>query len=416
MLSPENFYSVFCNRYSFPKTPNIILTPKNFGSKAITDFGTYATADIGSYFNGMKSHADLCDFGRIIMHDQEPIIKEFADTYKTILVNGKKDLYEESGLELADLVSGWCASTSIPIICHSEVNSDEVAHLQEHKFLDCYYWYHGLIAQDWFRHWLWHDDLTVKNRGMTSCRFLLYARGRDGTRHYRNELIQRLSPLKETVRFDWEDNSPVASDYSAKIDVDDSNMSAVHIVAETLFHTNKTHLTEKIFKPMVMSQPFVIFGPPNSLAYLKRYGFQTFDCVWNEEYDTEVDAQRRMDKALDLIYSIASMTRMEFIELYEKILPILDHNRRWFYSDDFRNMLLDELESNMSSALEQQREMLEQNPGGQYAFTVNHLKQTGKYLPPSYEYRMKLYLQKVASKKLQQDIIARYPALGYMVS
>jgi hypothetical protein len=167
---------------------------------------------------------------------------------------------------------------------------------------------------------------------------------------------------------------------------------------------------------MVMSQPFVLFGPPMSLAFLKRYGFQTFENVWDEDYDNELNSQHRFIKVMSVINSIASMTRMQFVTLYEKILPILDHNRRWFYSDGFRNKLLAELENNMDTALIQQQQLKDQYPGGQYAFTINHLKESGRHLPPSYEYRFKLYLQTIASTKIKQDIITRYPALRYMIN
>jgi hypothetical protein len=69
-----------------------------------------------------------------------------------------------------------------------------------------------------------------------------------------------------------------------------------NIVTETVFYDNKLHLTEKIFKPIVLKRPFVLVGAPGNLQYLKEYGFQTFDKWINEDYDNEIDPDIRIKK------------------------------------------------------------------------------------------------------------------------
>jgi pimeloyl-ACP methyl ester carboxylesterase len=69
-------------------------------------------------------------------------------------------------------------------------------------------------------------------------------------------------------------------------------------VAETVFN-QKVHLTEKIFKPIVMLQPFIVFAGPGSLKYLQSYGFQTFSAIWDESYDEEVDSSTRLEKIIN---------------------------------------------------------------------------------------------------------------------
>lgn len=148
----------------------------------------------------------------------------------------------------------------------------------------------------------------------------------------------------------------VDSTFSAKINIDDAVDSAIHIVAETLFDTEKIYLTEKIFKPMVMSQPFILFGPPGSLQYLQNYGFKTFSDCWDESYDLEKDSTQRMAKLLALIDQHASMPLEEFKQLYEKTLPIIEHNRQRFFSAEFQNDLIHEMRNNMTVALLKQNQ------------------------------------------------------------
>lgn len=44
-------------------------------------------------------------------------------------------------------------------------------------------------------------------------------------------------------------------------------------------------ISEKTFKPIAHGHPFMIFGPPGILHYLKALGFATFDHVIDESYD-----------------------------------------------------------------------------------------------------------------------------------
>ena len=54
-------------------------------------------------------------------------------------------------------------------------------------------------------------------------------------------------------------------------------------------------LTEKIFKPMTGYQPFMVVGGSGILAYLKSQGFETYDNLFDESYDTEIDLAKKLD-------------------------------------------------------------------------------------------------------------------------
>lgn len=370
MFSVDNFYDFFNSNYGWNKTKNLIMVFQPHGSKDWHQLTPYGL-DEEIYNVNPKI---LSTSGRIIMHDQEPLSIHNLDTYRKKIQHSKNKTIPNNSHEnrMLEILYDLPSNNSIPdwlrlylkgnqsyIICHSEKNSSDIYFLKNHGFQTCYYWWHGMIARDWFRHWQHYDDLHPQNRSSSKYRFLLYARDCTGTRYYRQTLIDYCINYHDQVLHAWNSNH-IDSSYSAKISIKDSQNSAIHIVAETLFDTDKIYLTEKVFKPMVMSQPFILFGPPRSLEYLRNYGFQTFGDFWDESYDLENDSDQRMSKLLDLIDNIASLSVQEFHNLYQRLLPVIKHNRQRFYSEKFQDDLILELQLNMERAL------FEQNQGHQH--------------------------------------------------
>jgi hypothetical protein len=248
-----------------------------------------------------------------------------------------------------------------------------------------------MIARDWFRHWYRHNDLQVRNKANEIYRFLIYSRDFTGTREYRTQVIDHLKNYQHQVNYNWNQDYRCPT-MSAAIDISDANNSAIHLVAETLFDTEKIYLTEKVFKPMVMCQPFVLFGPPNSLQYLRDYGFKTFDAFWSEDYDLIVNAKDRQCAILNLVDSIAAMPAEQFENLYQELLPIIEHNRNHFYSTKFQDILWDELQKNCSEALLKQQELSEQLPGGTWAYVVNQIFERTQCFPERWQNNLDYFI------------------------
>lgn len=312
-------------------------------------------------------------YNHIIMHDQEPLNDAFVYTYKQFIKVSEK-MSDQQMQNFSDqyLAMRIFRSFKPNILCHSELNSLDIAALKDFWFIDCYYWYHAMIARDWFRHWEWDADLMqpVHKQDM-GYKFLLYARGKDGTRSYRNQLLDALKPLQSQILFDWEQQKHISSDASASIDVHDAIQSTIHIVAETLFDTEKIHLTEKIFKPMVMNQPFILLAGPNALKYLRHYGFQTFNQFWDEGYDEETDSNTRLQMVIQLIQKLSLLSERKLQEMYRNMIPILTHNRKRFYSAEFQNFVIQEMFANFNQALAQQTDF-DLPPGGQAAYCFDY--------------------------------------------
>jgi hypothetical protein len=366
MFSVDNFYDFFVHEYGQEKTNNLVMIFRPHGSKDLHNLEPSAVTQADFY-------KKFFSFKRIVMHDQEPLNLNYMDTYRKTLSDQKNLLIlNENQKKAVELTLKKHANDcdvfdfmrlimkDCPIICHSELNSQDIGTLNKNGFVDCYYWWHGMIARDWFRHWEHYQILAPTDKSNCQQRFLLYSRAVDGTRSYRKELLAHCQQYQILTRHNW-NNNQVDSTYSAKIDIDDAVNSAVHIVAETLFDTEKIYLTEKVFKPMVMSQPFILFAPPGSLQYLKDYGFKTFDNCWDESYDKELDSEIRMNKLLTLIDHIANMSIDEFRVVYQQALFAIEHNRKRFFSTAFQEDLILEMRTNMEKAL------LKQNQGHEHS-------------------------------------------------
>ena len=301
--------------------------------------------------------------------------------------------------------------TRTPIVVHSELRSPSVKELCK-EFVPLYVFWHGLIARDWYRHWKHNKKCYPnKNRANTNKRFLLYARDYSGTRKYREHFVKQLITNHLAPTFQYQNypdekclqshfpqpnlkaymrESPefidqfynekvfehseqirvlVTDQSSAFINTDDYNSTAIQVVAETLFENQRIHLTEKTFQPMVAGQPFVTLSAPGTLEILKYYGFQTFDHIWDESYDKIKDPAERMSAVIDVIKYLNKHDKFE--ELYEKCMPVCEHNRNHFFSNRFESQILSEYDHNWRSAIDQQNEIAKFDPGGSFFWFMN---------------------------------------------
>jgi len=137
---------------------------------------------------------------------------------------------------------------------------------------------------------------------------------------------------------------------SAEIKVDDLtpwNTSFLHVVNETVWQ-EKIHFTEKVFKPIVLHQPFVVLQAPGSLAYLRSYGFKTFEDWWDESYDNIQDPQQRMQAIADIVNAIGAKSLGELETMRMEMASVLEHNFRHFY-ENIPAICLDELRKGIAN-------------------------------------------------------------------
>ena len=125
----------------------------------------------------------------------------------------------------------------------------------------------------------------------------------------------------------------------------------IEIVLETLFCDQRLHLTEKILRPIACGQPFVLVATHGSLDYLRDYGFKTFDSVWDESYDQIQDPENRLKAVISLMKQIAGWDAYTKQKRLAQAMEIANHNRKWFFSQEFSDRIVYELETNLRLAL-----------------------------------------------------------------
>ena len=335
-----------------------------------------------------------------------------------------------------------------PVIVHSELRSPAVESLTK-EFVPVYVFWHGLVARDWYRHWRHHKQCVPnKSRANADKRFLLYARDYTGSRSYREHFVKKLIVEHLASAFQYQNypdeaclqthfppqdrpgyytvddfvaelfnqktvvsndriDVPVTDQSSAFINVDDYNSTAIQVVAETIFEDQRLHLTEKTFQPMVAGQPFITLSSPGTLEILKYYGFQTFDHVWDESYDKIKDPTERMSAVIDVIKYLN--THDKFEELYEKCMPVCEHNRNHFFSARFESQMLSEYDHNWRSAYELQNDIADVDPGGSSFWFANENKTMLNFEITDFEKKFLRFLLRNVSKEQHQGILKQYP-------
>jgi hypothetical protein len=144
------------------------------------------------------------------------------------------------------------------------------------------------------------------------------------------EQISKLLPMlpphtgdsgKELTDFESEDSGKYQLEFNDKIALD----SWLTVISEASFAENTCFISEKTFKFIADSHPFIIAGNKNSLKYLKDLGYKTFSPWIDESYD-ELDTWERYTAIGAALEKIKQLTPMEKLEWFKGMRDILDHN------------------------------------------------------------------------------------------
>jgi hypothetical protein len=69
----------------------------------------------------------------------------------------------------------------------------------------------------------------------------------------------------------------------------------------SLTRQNQFFLTEKSYKPLAAQHPLLLVSTPGNLAYIRSQGFETFPELFDENYDTVLDWQQRVQNIINLV-------------------------------------------------------------------------------------------------------------------
>ena len=336
----------------------------------------------------------------LICHDQEPLA---FDLYTNDLESRKKIFYKISG-KVNDMNNSFGQKMSLrkniaghplvpptlydsTILLHSEKKSSDLEKYEQNNFIGAYYWSHAFIALDWYRFAKYDTTLNYKFKSCFDKDFNIYCRAWTGSRKYRLKFLSFLKNHKidkqSSIFFNEYDNNIHFSKYTTNqkiwtIDTEEKNnikklecvkgknnsselsavysandyqKSAIDVVLETVFDKNKIQLTEKTLRPIACGKPFLLISEKGSLEYLKSYGFKTFENLIDESYDQIEDPIQRMKSVIEVMKDISNLDISSKFNLFYEMHEIADENKKWFFSDEFFNVINNELKQNLNVAL-----------------------------------------------------------------
>lgn len=359
MISIENFYYALYQRLLKPLGMQDGMFMK-FGSVDPVDFCTSRYSTSMYRFRKRSSQENSCYY-----FDQEPIHTTSVDHLVTL---GSPKFCQ--------------------LLANSEISVLKKSVCIENNYQDWYYFFHGFAALDWYSDAKYFDQAVDWTRP-----YISFNRLHVNDRSYRLNLVARLAEKKlldqghvslhlgHTEYGSWQQEITNPGTKLSKsackliathleqpliLDVTEStgNISANfghrefdlwksgfwHIVTETVFYYDKLHLTEKIFKPIVAQRPFMLAAAPGNLAYLKSYGFRTFDQWIDESYDTIQDPDLRLQAIVDQTSRLCDMSDSELQQMHQEMQPVLEYNFNHMWGN-FRQLIVNELVDNFERSL-----------------------------------------------------------------
>jgi len=132
-------------------------------------------------------------------------------------------------------------------------------------------------------------------------------------------------PLLELDTHDLKNKSGFNTAFSS--DWKHNQESFLTIVSETQYEIDTTYISEKMVKPIMNLQPFIVMSTPKFLQFLKDNGFKTFDGFINKSYDTQDNHEQRFEMIFNELDKFRSKSFDELKDWWREILPILEHNQ-----------------------------------------------------------------------------------------
>jgi len=176
------------------------------------------------------------------------------------------------------------------------------------------------------RHYL---IFTLLEKNLDKEGIVTYAKLRTGPRPAYDEYGISFK-AKMPMTYDIEDLNNIKPKTSPiNINVEAHNKCYFNVVTES-FYGEKPQKTmffsEKIFKPIICLQPFILVGQQYGLKALKQMGYKTFNGYIDESYDEISHPTDRLNAIIKEVEKICEMSHEELSNMLVEMYPILLHN------------------------------------------------------------------------------------------
>jgi len=120
------------------------------------------------------------------------------------------------------------------------------------------------------------------------------------------------------------------SSWDRYVNVEWYNRTQFSVVVESnigVVNDGNIFLTEKTMKPLALKHPFITLGNAGSLRLLKSAGFETFENIFDESYDSVPNYLDRIDHVYN---QVKNYNQLGYSKLTE---DKIEHNYNLFYND-----------------------------------------------------------------------------------
>jgi len=108
------------------------------------------------------------------------------------------------------------------------------------------------------------------------------------------------------------------------------------IITESEWNDTNLFLSEKIIKPILYCQPFIVFGSKNYYKMLHKLGFKTFSNYWSEAFDDisafDHNVEEKGDSIINTVNYINNLELKDLQKIHIDMIDILIHNRNILFS------------------------------------------------------------------------------------
>lgn len=388
MISVEKFINVLDEQLLYP----LLIHSWCFDPRYSTDVQNFAPPDSQLNYDderGPGRTSGICNWWHeepLNIDDLEKL--KYRELYK-LPDRSSCEYYVAPGPPTQEGIFNTMYDVNFHLFANSEKSTLKKSFLKDWRVYDWYFFFHGFAALDWYRDYKYLNynsnniskvficlNHIIKNNRSYRLNLLshikknnLHLRGfisaplltkntikeevfdpntklsTDAKKHIITNLFQTASPiLLDQVNYNQTSADIISPMYQSR--------SLWNVVTETVFYEDKLHLTEKIFKPIVTKRPFILVGGHGNLAYLKSYGFKTFDRWIDESYDEEPDPDIRIFKIANELKKLCAMSQRDILTMYYEMSQVLEYNHNHFFYD-FKKIIVNELVDNFEVCTKQ---------------------------------------------------------------
>jgi hypothetical protein len=162
-----------------------------------------------------------------------------------------------------------------------------------------------------------------------------------------------LNYLKDNAPFIIDHRYDLDYNLAVNITKEDYERTFLSMVTESLVDDGTLFFSEKIWKPLMVGHPFLLYGNQYSLKYLKEKGYRTFDKWFDESYDNEPSRDQRSIMISKELKRLSELSMDELHQMRNEMKEVCQHNQlkyRELYDLKYSDM---EINKDISDVLEE---------------------------------------------------------------